>query len=289
MKLNIQKPRNFINALLSKKSIDKNQFDAFTSGLKKYIHDINQQTLATQTEPNIVTNVLKPFVDSLGYISEAYSQKGQSGIDLAIKKDNRISVIFEAKKPNSVDMISEVNLNKKAFHESILYFMREREKGNNYLCHIIITDFKNWFIFDAKDYDRLFWRNSVFKKIFTTHNNPSLLSDTTKAFYSTIEKEIPKLLADLITQESIDCAHFNTALSYNEKELSAIFKLLSADTLLKEFNANDANSLNKEFYNELLYILGLEETKDKGKKIIGKANQPTRHALREYQQQIKPI
>ena len=271
MKLIIQKPRNFINALLSKKSIDKTQFDAFTLGLKKYVRDINLQTLATQSEPNIVTNVLKPFVDSLHYKSEAYSQKGQSGIDLAIKKENHISVIFEVKKPNSAEMISEANLNKKAFHESILYFMRERDKGNNYLCHIVITDFKNWFIFDAKDYERLFWRNTVLKKIFTAHNNPSLLGDTTKDFYTAIEKEIPKLLADLITEESIDCAHFNTALTYNEKELSAIFKLLSADTLLKEFNANDSNSLNKEFYNELLYILGLEETKDKGKKIIGKA------------------
>ena len=54
------------------------------------------------------------------------------------------------------------------------------------------------------------------------------------------------------------------------KKNSPLYKLLSADCLLKEFNPNDANSLNREFYAELLYILGLEESKDGGKKVIGK-------------------
>jgi adenine-specific DNA-methyltransferase len=171
-------------------------------------------------------------------------------------------------------MITAIDMNQKAFHEAILYFMRERENGNDNLCHIAITDFNNWFIFDAKDFDRLFWRNPRVKKIFTSHNDPSLLGDSTKEFYAAIKLEIPKLQADLITEESIDCAHFNIAVSHSEKELIAIYKLLSPDCLLKEFNPNDANSLNKEFYTELLYILGLEEIKENGKKIIARAAKP---------------
>ena len=65
-----------------------------------------------------------------------------------------------------------------------------------------------------------------------------------------------------------------------------IYKLLSSDTLLKEFNPNDANSLNKDFYNELLYILGLEEKKDKSKKLIQRASNPQAGTF--YENIVKP-
>ncbi|WP_417237670.1 Eco57I restriction-modification methylase domain-containing protein [Bizionia sp.] len=39
---------------------------------------------------------------------------------------------------------------------------------------------------------------------------------------------------------------------------------------------NDSNQLNKTFYNELLHIIGLEEVKDKGKKIISRKSEKDR-------------
>lgn len=45
-------------------------------------------------------------------------------------------------------------------------------------------------------------------------------------------------------------------------------KLLSPQHLLKLFIANDSNTLDKGFYSELLYIVGLTETKEKNKKLI---------------------
>jgi len=45
-------------------------------------------------------------------------------------------------------------------------------------------------------------------------------------------------------------------------------KILSPEHLLKKSFANDSNTLNKEFYNELLHIIGLEEKSVGGKKII---------------------
>ncbi len=266
---------------MSRKGIDKNSYDTFKQSLEKYTKSLKEQLAAKQSEPNIVTNALKPFFDSLNYTSQAHSQSGQSGIDLAVIKNNKPVVIVEAKAANSKDMITSEDVNKKAFHEAILYFMRERDKGNDGLFHIIITDFYNWFVFDAKDFDRLFWRNSAIKKIYTTYTSDTLLSDTTGEVYQALARELPKQKSDLFTPEYIDCAHFNLQLKASEKELIAIYKLLSADCLLKEFNPNDANSLNREFYNELLYILGLEETKDGGKKVIGKAKNPQNGTLYE--------
>ncbi len=271
MKLNVLLPRNFINPLLSRKSIDSAGFEAFKQGFESYKAKLIEQANTKQTEPNIVTNAVKPFFESLGYQAENYSQKGQISIDLAIMQGTTPSVLIEAKMPNSADMITEANLNKKAFHQAILYFMNERAKDNKSLFHIIVTDFDNWFVFDAKDFDRLFWRNKIITKHHEALTNQTLLGDRTEDFYRDIEKVLPTLQKDLIDQEAIDCAHFTTQKNYSEKELTAIYKLLSANCLLKTFNPNDANSLNKNFYDELLYILGLEESKDGGKKIIGQA------------------
>ncbi|MDI1298900.1 TaqI-like C-terminal specificity domain-containing protein [Methylotenera sp.] len=281
MKLNKQKPRNFINPLLSRKALDADKFNAFKQALEHYKKSLADQISTNQTEPNIVASALKPFLDSFGYKSEPYSQKGQISIDLAVMQNLKPSVIIEAKMPNSTDMIVEQDLNRKSFQQAIMYFMNERAKDNKALFHIIVTDFNNWFVFDAKDFDRLFWRNSTVKKLYDAHTSKSLLGDTTAEFYQALERELPKLKKDLLDPEEIECAHFNVQLPANEKELTAIYKLLSADCLLKEFNPNDANSLNRDFYTELLYILGLEESKDGGKKIIGRAKNPQNGTLYE--------
>ena len=281
MKLNAQKPRNFINPLLSRKAVDTEKFNVFKLALEHYKKSLADQLSTKQTEPNIVTNTLKPFLDSFGFLSEANSQKGQISIDLAVMQHSKPSVIIEAKMPNSADMILAHDLHKKAFCQAIMYFMNERAKNNTSLYHIIITDFNNWFVFDAKDFDRHFWRNANIKKLYDAYTSKSLLGDTTAEFYQALERELPNLKKDLLDPEEIDCAHFNIQLPASDKELTAIYKLLSADCLLKAFNPNDANSLNREFYTELLYILGLEESKDGGKKIIGKAKNPQHGTLYE--------
>lgn len=275
MQISIQSPRKFLNSLLSQKSIVSSEFEVFKAALVKYAQDVQQQKESRQSEPNIVAGALMPFLQAnpLTYNCRPHSQKGQSGIDLAILSGTDVAVIIEAKVVGSKDMITAHDLNRKAFHEAIFYFMQERERGNDKLTHIVITDFYEWFVFDAKDFDRLFWRNDQLKKTFHAYHNPNLLTKSTADVYAAIEAELPKMLKDLFTEVAIDCAYFNIAVphSIKDKELIAIYKLLSPDCLLKAFNPNDANSLNREFYNELLYILGLEEIKDGGKRLISAA------------------
>ncbi|HEG2784114.1 TPA: Eco57I restriction-modification methylase domain-containing protein, partial [Campylobacter jejuni] len=59
----------------------------------------------------------------------------------------------------------------------------------------------------------------------------------------------------------------------NFKNLASIYKTFHRDFLLNEFNPNDANSLNNAFYKELLYILGLCESKQNSKLIIAKSEE----------------
>ena len=276
MQLNIQTPRKFLNPLLSQKSVVATDVEAFKAALAKYVEDVQQLTATRQSEPNIVAGALMPFLQAvpLGYNCRPHSQKGQSGIDLAVLSGKDVTVIIEAKAVGSKDMITAHDLNKKAFHEAIFYFMQERSRKNDKLAHIVITDFQEWFVFDAKDFERLFWGNSQLNKIFHAYHNPNLLTTSTSEVYAAIAEELPRILKDLFTEEAIDCAYFSLAAPHvckgglKDKELTAIYKLLSPDSLLKGFNPNDANSLNREFYNELLYILGLNEVKDGGKRLI---------------------
>ena len=265
MKLTTKTARDFINPLLSRKSIDVALFNQFKQHLKIYKNSLAAQLATNQNEPNIVTNALLPFFKGIEHNAQPYSQKGQISIDLTIMQNTTPAVIIEAKKPNSNEMMTENNVNKKSFRQAVLYYMNEMAGNNKALFHIIITDFNSFYVFDAKDFERLFWRSNSIKKIYNNYLDKSVQGDRTEDFYADLEKELPNLI------EEIQCAYFNVQLDYGKKELTAICKLLSADGLLKKFKANEANRLNENFYNELLYILGLEEAKVGGKKVIGSA------------------
>ena len=87
LKPNIKTPRDFINPLLSKKTINTADFENFKKTLEVYKIEIESQHAAKQSEPNIVTNALKPFIEAIGHKTSVHSQKGQSGIDLTILKN----------------------------------------------------------------------------------------------------------------------------------------------------------------------------------------------------------
>lgn len=281
LKLEVKKPRQFISPLLSKKSVTTSDIEKFNKATQSYLSELEKQRIAKQSEPNIVSNALKPYFENLSYVAQSYSQKGQSGMDLALMLEHSPCVIIEAKVFESPAMITKRDINKKALHEAILYFMRERHKGNKTLYHVIVTDFYNWFVFDAKDFETLFWKNKDIKKIFDSVKDPSVLGSRTEDFYAMVSEYIAKMKENLIDDKVIECAYFDLRDKKSDKENLALYKLLSRDTLLKEFNPNDANTLNKAFYSELLYILGLEEVKSSGKKLIQRAKAEHSGALYE--------
>ncbi len=274
LKPTIKTPRDFINPLLSKRSVEQAKIELFKKELDELLK-LNQSE-SEEHQKNDISTFLHNAFD--------YKLNTKDRIDLCIYREHKPVVILEAKKlDNKLEMISTNELNRKAFHEALLYFCRERDDKNDNLKHIIILNALEWFVFDAKDFDKLFWQDKNFKKIYDDWKNPSILGDKTADFYKRAKGYLEELKSDLINDQTIECAHFNlkdqNALA--EKNILAIYKLLSPDTLLKEFNPNDANSLNRAFYTELLYILGLEETKDGSKKLIGRAKNPQSGTLYE--------
>ncbi|MGM9211101.1 class I SAM-dependent DNA methyltransferase, partial [Campylobacter jejuni] len=141
------------------------------------------------------------------------------------------------------------------------------------LKFIIITDFYKFYIFKISEFEELFYKNPSFKKLFEEFCNPnSLFKGNTEEFY----KEVAKLIEN--SKENlkgflIDLTFLKDKQKSNFKNLASIYKTFHRDFLLSEFNPNDANSLNNAFYKELLYILGLCESKQNSKLIIAKSEE----------------
>ncbi|HED6757709.1 TPA: Eco57I restriction-modification methylase domain-containing protein [Campylobacter coli] len=285
MKFEAIEEKEFLNPYYRKKPILEAELNEFTKALKDY--KTNLENNLKNNEDSIVANALSKFFENLHFECEIKSiHKGNSGIDLALKKDKQIQVIIEAKLPHSKEFFSPNKPNCKALHECILYYLRERKALNSSLKHIIITDFYHFYIFKADLFEELFNKNKYFKEAFENFESKnSLFKGNTDEFY----KECEKLLSsekylDSITRKDlfdepslkgvfIDLKPILEQEKPSFSKLKPLFKIFHKDFLLSEFNPNDANSLNNAFYKELLYILGLCESKQNSKLIIAKSEE----------------
>ncbi|MGL2689188.1 DUF7149 domain-containing protein [Helicobacter pylori] len=184
-------------------------------------------------------------------------------VDSAIRVDGEVRVLIEVKALNNRNEFPKNRENplSKAFCQMVLYFLEEIEKEkNNSLKHTIICNAHEFFLFDCKDL--LFLKEDKRIKKFYENCTKKEGTDTrTKRFYSDLEEYLKKDF-----KGELRYTHFN--LSDDFKELPLIYQVLSHEVLLKQRKTLDANTLNKDFYEELLYILGLEEQNDKGKILI---------------------
>ncbi|ENA1383207.1 type IIG restriction enzyme/methyltransferase [Campylobacter jejuni] len=266
--------KDFFNPYYRKKQIMQNEFDIFSKALMQYLERLERSQ--SENEDYLVANALSPFLTMLNFKTHIKTkQKGKSEIDLAISKDEfskDLEVFIEAKKPNSKEFITHAKVNSKALHEAILYYFRNRQLSFS-LKFIIITDFYKFYIFKISEFEELFYKSPSFLKLFEEFCNPnSLFKGNTEEFY----KEVAKLIEN--SKENlkgflIDLTFLKDKQKSNFKKLASIYKTFHRDFLLSEFNPNDANSLNNAFYKELLYILGLCESKQNSKLIIAKSEE----------------
>ncbi|EOA5004824.1 class I SAM-dependent DNA methyltransferase [Campylobacter coli] len=285
MKFEAIDEKEFLNPYYRKKPILEAELNEFIKALKDYKTSLENNL--KNNEDSLVANALSKFFENLHFECEIKSiHQGNSGIDLALKKDKQIQVIIEAKLLHSKEFFSQSKPNCKALHECILYYLRERKALNSSLKHIIITDFYRFYIFKADLFEELFNKNKYFKEAFENFESKnSLFKGNTDEFY----KECEKLLSsekylDSITRKDlfdepslkgvfIDLKPILEQEKPSFSKLKPVFKIFHKDFLLSEFNPNDANSLNNAFYKELLYILGLCESKQNSKLIIAKSQE----------------
>ncbi|WQZ80418.1 Eco57I restriction-modification methylase domain-containing protein [Helicobacter pylori] len=186
-------------------------------------------------------------------------------VDSAIYVDGEVQVLIEVKALNKKTEFPKDKENplSKAFCQMVLYFLEEIEKEkNNSLKHAIICNAHEFFLFDCKDLLNLFQNHKRITKLHEDCTKKEGTDPSTKRFYSDLEEYLKKDF-----EGELPYTHFNLS-SYDPKELPLIYQVLSHEVLLKQRKTLDANTLNKDFYEELLYILGLEEQNEKGKILI---------------------
>jgi adenine-specific DNA-methyltransferase len=282
MRLELIKPAASLNKAYRKTSLKRNQIELFKENLKRLFDRFNKHESEEHLK-NIVSDFLKDtWYKNLNEINT----KGRA--DLVIhngkSSSDNVGVIFEVKRPvNKSEMISVTNPNEKALHELLNYYLDERYiKNNKEIKHLIVTNINEWFIFDGADFERFFFENQKLTKqykdwhdgLFGVKLNEWFYQEIAKPF---IEKELPGLKCTWFNLKNFETIIRNEDKS-DDLKLIDLYKTLSPEHLLKKPFANDSNSLDKAFYTELLHIIGLTETKEGNKKLIGRKKEGQRDA-----------
>lgn len=266
--------RKSINKSYLKIKPFRDEFENFKKELTNLLSCINDKESEEHNK-----KFVSDFLSNTFYANKFINTKGKT--DLAIFQDklskSNVSVIIETKSPvNKADMISESDLNRKAMQEVILYYLRERiESKNDEIKKIIITNGYEWFIFKADQFEKYFYRSN-FKKEYEKWKDNQKVSSNNDFFYNEIIKNYLNDENFEIEGIHLDLRDYEKLKGKDEIKLIALFKIFSPAELLKEPFANDSNTLNKNFYLELLHVIGLEEFKEGSKKTIRRKDKKDR-------------
>lgn len=229
--------------------------------IENFEKEINSllENVPRQDDEEFQKNEINKFLkNAYGYDCNTYEK-----VDSVIYVDKEVRVLIEVKALNNKTEFPKNRENplSKAFCQMVLYFLEEIEKEkNNSLKHTIICNAHEFFLFDCKDLLSL-KEDKRIKKFYKNYAKKEGTDSSKPKFYKDLEQFLQEDF-----QGELRYTHFN--LSDDFKELPLIYQVLSQEVLLKQKRTLDANTLNKDFYEELLYILGLEEQNDKGKILI---------------------
>lgn len=281
MILEVIKHNKALHPAYFKQNLKLDDINLFETNFKRLFERIDENESEEHNK-----NILSDFLKNSFYKND-YEINTSGRKDLVIHKDSSnqspVAVIIEVKKPvkkacnSSPEMISFDKPNVKALHETIHYFLNERIiKQNKEIKHIVITNVYEWFIFDASEFEKYFFDNKNFRNNYIDWNTQKLLGNTTDWFYNEIAKPYVEQEIEKLNCVYINLLSFQDLKDLEDYKLINLYKLFSPEHLLKLPFANDYNKIDLGFYNELLYIFGLEEVKSSGKKIIQRVKEKNR-------------
>ena len=227
--------------------------------VRRFLHELD----ASQDEEHnkrLVGRLLEQsFYDGKNAVNSA------NPIDLAIfagavAKESRPIVLFEVKQPTNPEMVRRDDLNRKALHELVLYYIRQEQACHNAdITHLVITDGVQWFVFDK----RVFYDCFIAHKSFASRViKADAENNKTQYIYDQIIRPLVDSLGDQLRYTYLnlaDVAAVSAEHVPHSRKVTSAYRLLSPTHLLKQPVMFDHNELSMAFYHELLYIMGLEE------------------------------
>lgn len=247
----------------------------FSNEVAMYVQQIGKALAKDESEENI-KNIINKFLERTFYPTPEYTVNTHNNIDSAIMRDDKLLVLIETKRPaNKNEMITESNVNRKALWELVYYYLlstrdssgkKVKRIPNIEIRRLVITDSQSWAIFDANDIEKIC--DGYLENHFYRYSNCQLhYSNDLKKFYNDIETYLSKIDVN----QSLKFVFFDfTKLTKTKTGCQQLFKILSHEYLLKEKSRQSIqqHELSSKFYKELLYLMGLEEVKQKSNSII---------------------
>lgn len=262
-------PRQALNKAFLKIKPIRSDIEVFKECILKLLDNASDKE-SEEHQKNLLIEFFKKT-----HFSDDYYVNTKDRTDLVIHsgksaKDS-VAVMMEVKRTtNSSEMLSEKNINTKALQELVFYYLKERISCKNLdIKNIIATNINEWFIFDANIFEKCFAQD---KKLVKAFEQFLIEGKDTSFFYSEIAKPFIEKHKDELSYTYFNFKEYGKLakkrIDKEDNKLIPLYKLLSKEHLLKKPFLNDSNSLNKNFYAELLHLIGLEETKVGTKKLI---------------------
>ena len=230
--------------------------------------NIKPRDQITNFSEKVVETHVRDFLVEAFYKGEHYiGKKDENNTDLCIFADNTedspVQVLIECKNPktDNQEMINDNHLNRKALHEVVTYYLDELSQDNYEVKYLIVTNGYDWYVFEALMVRELIATNNLLEK-YKAIKAPGLKQTKMTTFY---EQEVKPAVERVL--DKLVYTGFSLDKSEHSQGIKSICKMLSPYFLLKQ-SYNDKYALNERFYNELLYIIGLEEKKKKGRPVI---------------------
>lgn len=250
-----------INKAYLREDIDTDSFEKFKNAVSAMFANLKPCEEEEEYNKNVIADMLR---DSFYPTSKGYMINIRNKTDMAIYDHDKPVVLFEAKNPGKQDMVSEDNLNTKAMHQIIYYYLREAvEKDNTDIRYLVITDCYQWFVFEKQLFYDLFESKKTF--VDRVLKAKAMGEDTDYIYNKHIKPQVAKVL-DKISFVHIDLHKYEKkilSMKTSHREFANIYRFLSPEHLLKKYVRADSNKLNQGFYEELLYIMGVKEQRKK--------------------------
>lgn len=234
-----------------------------------------KDAIKNKKDEEFFKKIINNFLEKVFYSNEKYDINTYGNVDSSICSNEKLFVLLEMKTPqNVIEMVKENNINYKALHEIIFYYLLQTRdlSGNKVkikrdveIKRLVITDSCQWFIFNANDVEKI-CKGYLEQQFFKYKKGQLIYNNNNSEFY----KELKEYFDSVDITKILRYVYFNVNEYKDKKNIQYLYKILDKGYLLKEgyIEGIKAHALNKNFYQELLYIMGLKENKESKKIII---------------------
>ena len=255
----IQTPSQSIQKSYLRQPVEPEELEKFRSQLSILLKELNPTDIEETNKGRV-----KTFLEHTLWPSASYEINAVGRTDLTIKDKSleRNVVLFEFKKVNSPEMVTKDDLVRKGMFELILYYiLEEQENKNNNIKHLILSDGYKYFVFEKGLFWDLFGKDK--KLVHDIISSEHTSGEKREYIYTQIIKPKVEAVKDKLGYTFVDLESFAKDIEsediVSKSKFKALYKLFSPTHLQKLPFSEDHNTLNKRFYTELLYIMGLEE------------------------------